>query len=479
MSKQSKQKENKSLRLKNQVKTANNSASNSQRQSSSGRNLKSKLSTQPYKGARDFYPEDMRIRNYIFDAWRLVCKRYGFEEYDFPFLEPWKIYAAKTGEEIVKKQLYYFEDRGGRKIAIRPEKTPSVARMVAAKINELTPPIKWFNIGNCWRYEKPQRGRGREFFQFDCDIFGVEDIVADVEVFSIPVEVMLQLGAKKEMFEIKISNRRLAEFYMKDIVKLEGGISKPDSQMYKVGKIVDNKSKITEKEFVKQLEDVGLNPKQILQLQNFINSDTTFLEKYREDSYGADEILTFFELMKVKGYAEYFKYSPEIMRGLDYYSGNVIEQFDLDPKNNRSMFGGGRYDNLVDVFSSKKVPGVGFAMGDVTLLEFLKGWKLLPTLSTETKVLVTIFDESTRNKSFEITEKLREAGINTELYLETKKLDKQFKYADRKGLPYVIVAGPEEIENETVQLKDMKTKKQKELSLDEVIRKLKKSVMSL
>lgn len=437
---------------------------------------KAKLSTQPYKGARDFYPEDIRIRNYIFNTWKKVCKRYGFEEYDFPFLEPFEIYAAKTGEEIVNNQLYWFKDRGGRKIAIRPEKTPSVARMVAAKINELPKPIKWFNIGNCWRYEKPQKGRGREFFQFDCDILGIESITADVEVFSIPVEVMSELGAKEGMFEIRICNRRLAEYYLKEIVNLKGGISEQNTQIYKVAKIVDSKTKITDQQFINGLEEINLNKEQIEKLINFINSDLEFLEKYKKNSYGAEEILTFFKLMEKRGYAKYFKYSPEIMRGLDYYTGNVIEQFDLKPDNNRSMFGGGRYDNLVDIFSDKMIPGVGFAMGDITLLEFLKGWNLLPALSTETKVLVTIFDENIREKSFEIVKELRNKGINTLASLEIEKLDKQLKYADRKGIPYVIIIGPDEIKKGTLMLKDMRAKKQEEMKLDEVIEKLQKAL---
>ncbi len=441
-------------------------------QKSKFKNPASKLPTQPYKGARDFYPEDMRIQRYIFDTWRKVAQRYGFEEYDFPFLESFEIYAAKTGEEIVNKQLYSFEDRGGRKIAIRPEKTPSVARMVAAKINELPKPIKWFNIGNCWRYEKPQRGRGREFFQFDCDIFGMEEILADVEVFSIPIEVTIELGAKEDMFEVKISNRRLAEFYLKEVVNLKGGIAEPNTQMYRIGKIVDSKAKISEKEFIQQLEKEELDPEQIEKLEDFITSDISFLEKYKDDSIGAKEILEFFKLMEKRDFVKYFKYSPEVMRGLDYYSGNVIEQFDLNPRNNRSMYGGGRYDNLVDVFSKETVPGVGFAMGDVTLLEFLKGWNLLPTLPTTTKVLVTIFDKNTRENSLEVTRKLREAGINTEMYLEDEKLGKQLKYANQKGIPFVIVIGPEEIEKGTVQLKDMKAEKQEEMKVERVIDKL-------
>lgn len=434
--------------------------------------VQNRLSTQPYKGARDFYPEDMRVRNYIFDTWRKVCKRYGFEEYDFPFLEPLELYAAKTGEEIVSQQLYSFEDRGGRKIAIRPEKTPSVARMIAAKISELPRPIRWFNIGNCWRFEKPQRGRGREFFQLDCDIFGIKKISADVEVFSIPVEIMKEFGATEKMFEIRISNRRLTEYYLTSVVKLEGGIGEKNSTTYKVAKVIDGKTRLSDQEFLKQLESANLKPDQIDKLTEFMSADLDFVEKYKKDSPGAKELLEFFAMVDKIGYGKYFKFSPEIMRGFDYYTGNVIEQFDLDPENNRSMYGGGRYDDLVDLFTEEKLTGVGFAMGDMTLTEFLKNWNLLPTLATEAKVLVTIFDENTEDQSFEVVQKLRDAGINTVASLETIKLDKQLKYADRKGIPFVIILGPEEIEKGTVQLKDMKAKKQEEMPLEKAIAKL-------
>ena len=240
-------------------------------------------------------------------------------------------------------------------------------------------------------------------------------------------------------------------------------------------KIVDNNIIVNLSiDNIKELESTKTSPKQILQIENFVRSEISFLKKYQKDSQGADEILRFFELMDERDYKQYFKFSPEIMRGFDYYTGNVIEQFDLNPENNRSMFGGGRYDNLVDIYSDKRVPGVGFAMGDVTLMEFLKGWDLLPTLANETRVLVTMFDESTKEKSYQVTQKLRDEGINTEIYLEPKKLDKQFKYADRKEMPFVLVIGPEEIEKRTVQLKDMKTKKQEQLTIDEVIKKFKK-----
>jgi histidyl-tRNA synthetase len=174
------------------------------------------LSTQPYKGARDFYPEEMRIRNYIFTTWKNVCTRYGFEEYDFPILENFEVFASKTGEEIVNTQLYWFEDRGGRKVAVRPELTPSTVRMIAAKYNALPKPIKWFMIGNNWRFEKPQKGRGREFYQLEMNVFGVPGVEADFEIFSAIVDIMNAFGADETMYKVKYSDRRIISALLSD-----------------------------------------------------------------------------------------------------------------------------------------------------------------------------------------------------------------------------------------------------------------------
>lgn len=434
---------------------------------------KQKLSTQPYKGARDFYPKDMQVRNWLFGIWEKTARLYGYEEYDFPLIEPWELYAAKSGKELVDKQLYWFEDRGGRKVAIRPEKTPSVARMIAAKLNELPRPIRWFNIGNCWRYERPQRGRGREFYQFDCDILGESSVSADAEVFSIPVEIMLELGATEKMFEIRVSNRNLTETYLKEIVKLEGSISESGSQMYKVAKAVDSKPKISEKDFEEMLTEAAVNANQVDQIIEFISADLSFIETIKDINEGATELLDFFAIIEKKGYKKYFKFYPEIMRGFDYYTGNVIEMFDLNKKNNRSIFGGGRYDNLVGLFSDTPLSGVGFAMGDYTFLEFLNNWDLLPTLPPEAKAYVTIFDENTQEKSFEIAKALRSSGIKTVCELETgKKLDKQLKYADKKKIPFVIIVGPEEIKKNVVTLRDMKAKRQEQIPIDAIVSRL-------
>ncbi len=430
-----------------------------------------RLSTEPYKGARDFYPEEKRIQNYIFNIWRETALKFGYEEYDAPLLEKLEMYEAKSGEELVNNQLYSLEDKGGRKIAIRPEKTPSVARMVAAKVKSLPRPIRWFNIGNCWRYEKPQKGRGREFYQFDCDIFGIDEITADTEVFSIPLEVMKKLGATKEMFELRVNNRRFAEFYLKEITQIEGEISQKDTQLYKVAKAIDSKPKISEKEFTQMLEEAGLNNEQVTKVKSYLDADLEFVVQFTSKNKGAQELIEFFDLMQKSGYKDFIKYSPEIMRGLDYYTGIVVEQFDLNPTNNRSMYGGGRYDNLIGLFSTEKLTGVGFAMGDMTLLEFLEGWNLIPQLNQEIEYFVTLWPaQSTEKqtkysvKTVEIAQKIREKGKTCITQLEpTTSISQQLSTASKKGAKNAIIIGEKEMEKNTLSVKNLETGEQKEI----------------
>ncbi len=432
-----------------------------------------KLSTEPYKGARDFYPDQKRVQNYIFDTWRKTALSFGYEEYDFPFLEKYELYAAKSGEDLVNNQLYSFDDKGGRKVAIRPEKTPSLARMVAAKVRSLPRPIRWFNIGNCWRYEKPQKGRGREFFQFDCDIFGIDAVSADVEVFSIPVEVMKKLGATKEMFEIRVANRKLAEDYMRDEVGLKMKISEKGGQMNKVVKIIDSMNKITQSEFEKELEEASVNPTQIQKIYDFVRADLAFLEKYSAGSQGARETLQFFNLVNQLEYGDYFTFRPDIMRQFDYSTGIVIEQFDLNPNNNRSMFGGERYDDLINLFTDEKLSGTGFAMGDMTLLAFLEGWNLVPQLQQEIDFLVTLWPEDPSDKylakSLKVSQALRQKGKSCLTWLEKgTSISQQLRFANKRRAKNAIIIGEKELKTELLTVKNMMTGEQKEVKLAEI-----------
>ncbi len=429
--------------------------------------MTNKLSTQSYKGSRDFYPEDMKIRNFIFDNWKKVCKSYGYDEYDGPFLESFEIYAAKSGEELVNDQLYSFTDRGDRKIAIRPEMTPTLARMIAQKVNELPRPIRWFSIANFWRYEKPQKGRGREFFQLNTDIFGFESIEADFEIISVMAKLMKSFGAKEGMFEIRINSRKLMDdFYKKNELK--------DEQIKTVNKAIDKSSKILPEEFVKWLkDDAKMDSKQIESLTDFIKNPYPVIEELsRVGSEGANEIKNLMEIIEKSDINNFVKIDISTIRGLDYYTGTVFEIFDLNPENSRAIAGGGRYDDLISLFGDEKLTGTGFAMGDITLVDFLKTWGLLPKFDENAGYFITLWpseDQKYFDKTLEVSNILRKKGFEVSTWLEKNtKIEKQLKYADKKGFEFVVIIGENEIEKGTVIVKNMKEKTQKEVKFSDL-----------
>ena len=420
-----------------------------------------KLDTKPYKGARDFYPEEKQIQNYIFNTWRDVCESFGFEEYDAPFLEPFELYAAKSGEELVNNQLYSFTDKGDRKIAIRPEMTPSVSRMVAGKYQELTKPIKWFSIANFWRYEKPQKGRLREFYQLNADIFGVDNITADFEIIALNKAIMDKFGATNNMCEVRVSNRQLIDYIFN-----KAQITLPELKT-KILKILDAKDKITKKEYDKKIDETGITKDQQQTLNTYLSADINKLKQIleatdtNEDTKGITDIIKLFEMLNNSEGFENVIFDPYIVRGLDYYDGMIFEQKDLAKDNNRSMFGGGRYNGLIGLFINEQVPAIGFAQGDVPLKLFLETWDLLPKFKNTTEYLVTIFPSDDTKKQLEFFNEsqkqasiLRKQGKNVEVYpnLNTN-LSKQLSYANSKQIKQVMIIGEDEIKSEKPTIK--------------------------
>ena len=427
-----------------------------------------KLSTLPYKGSRDFYPQEQNLQNYIFEKWRAVCRLYGFQEYNGPFLEPFELYAAKSGQELVNEQLYSFTDRGGRKVAIRPEMTPTVSRMVAASSKSMTKPIKWFSIANFWRYERPQRGRLREFFQLNADIFGESSVLSDYEVFSLGPAIMKSLGATSQMYEVRVNNRIFMDFLFDTLVSV------PQDKKQTVLKAIDRKAKMPEDEFKKMLvEDGGLNGDQVEKVLEILEMAIEDVANYKGQNKGADELLEFFSLSKNSEFADVFVFDPQIVRGLDYYTGLVIEQWDKHPKNSRSMYGGGRYDKLTDLFeSAEPLPATGFAMGDVTLIKFLEAWNLLPKFKNTTKALVTLLTK-TESPALALAQKLRGQNVAVELYLDSSdSLDKQIKYADKNGIPYVLIIGEKEAIENKITVKNLATREQETWDFRKVVEML-------
>lgn len=430
-----------------------------------GKNL---LSVQPYKGTRDFYPEEMDVRNWFFGIIKETLKKFNYREYGGPMLESYDLYVAKSGEEIVNEQTYHFEDNGGRMLAIRPEMTPTVARMVAAKLGSLNMPLRWFSIPNLYRYEKPQRGRLREHWQVNVDMFGSDAIETDLELLMVASELLKSFGADEMMFTIKINNRR---FY-NDLFETYLGLDKEGAR--KVSKAIDKKHKMSEESFLEYLAELGLNKEQIEKLNSFFKLSLDEMIDLCPESQGAKELKELFDLINEAGMSEFCEFDFSIIRGLDYYTGTVFEVYDNDVNNNRAMFGGGRYDNLVNLFvENSNVSGVGFGFGDVTLENFLVSHNLIPEMkSSMPEVLITRFPEIPYVEYLKISELLRENNIAATIYTDNKKLSKQMKYAADEKYDYAIILGEDEIKAGTVVLKDLSIGENKTVTREKLLEEI-------
>ena len=426
------------------------------------------LSPQPYKGSRDFYPEDMRIRSYIFGVWRKVAESFGYEAYDAPLLEPLEVYAAKTGQEIVNEQTYQFTDRGGRNVAIRPEMTPSVSRMVAARRQELGYPVRWYNIAQYMRYERPQRGREREFWQLNADIFGVEDVTADAEIIVMADRIMKAFGADKKMYSIRINNRRMINLMMSEYL----GLDVVQSQM--MIKLFDRKDKLPREEFDNQARDIfGENHFDGMNKIAKLLEATTMAQLPREllDSDVVRDVQSLFTLLHEAG-VDNAAFDISLMRGFDYYTGMVFEVFDNHPDNNRAMFGGGRYDGLVGLFGAEPVPTVGFAPGLTMTQLFLESHGLLPKFVSTTDVYMVVLGDVHR-AARKLADELRDEGVRVAIDMTGRKLDKQIRTAVKQQINYLMFVGEKEIEDEIYKLKDVASETEEELSFERIVSTIK------
>lgn len=428
----------------------------------------STLSLLPYKGTRDYYPEDKRVQNYIFSVWKKVVESRGYQEYGAPMLEPLEVYTAKSGKELADEQTYSFVDRGDRVVAIRPEMTPTISRMVAARRQELGYPARLYSIANFMRYERPQRGREREFWQLNADIFGVDSILAEAEIIGMAYDIMKAFGARDNMFVIRINNRKLIDFMMASYLELDS----VNSQM--MMKLLDRKDKISREEFDQQArdifgeqQDVGLEKLQrLLRVENVAD-----LPRELQESTAVQDIRQLTEQLQKAG-TKNIVFDVTLMRGLDYYTGTVFEAFDLHPDNNRAMFGGGRYDGLVGLFGAEPVPTVGMAPGLSTTELFLRSHNLLPDLRPSTDIGIVVVDDST-NGALALAKQLREEGVNVEVDISGRKLDRQIKSVIKKDVPYMIFIGSQELKDGVYTLKDVKTAQEEKLSLERIVAKVK------
>jgi histidyl-tRNA synthetase len=412
------------------------------------------LSTQPYKGARDFYPEDKRKQKYMFDVIRHTVEKFGYEEYDAPILESLDLYLAKTGEEIVNEQTYAFTDRGDRQVVIRPEMTPSVSRMVAAKRQELAYPVRWYSIPNLWRYERPQRGRLREHWQLNVDVFGIPGVEAEHEIILVADNILQAFHAKRSMYTIKLSSRRFTDHILKEYIGLD------DVQAYSMSKLIDRMHKLERAEFKVQADAI------CAQHQRDAGAVTRLLEVLDAGRFSAlpAQLQTHPSILSLQNMIDILsdagitnvEFDPTLMRGFDYYTDIIFEIFDTHPDNNRSMLGGGRYDGLVGLFGVEPVPTVGFGFGDVTLANFLDLHGLLPKLHTETDAYVILIGDVFGSAQKPLAD-LRKAGLNLAVDVTGRKIGAQFQTAEKKGIDYVLIIGENEIESGQFTLKNLHT----------------------
>lgn len=383
--------------------------------------------TEPYKGVRDFYPEEQFIQNYITGVWQDIASSFGYQEYNASILEPTDLYVAKTSKEIVEKQTYTFTDRGDRSVTLRPEMTPSVARMIARKHRELSFPLRWFSVGNMFRYERPQRGRMREHWQLNADIFGVTGTAADAEIVQLAHEILTQFGAQENEFVIKVNNRGILRAHLMDAK----GLSEEE----------------TEQEL--SLMDKGASKMNIETLKPD-ESITELIEKLA--AVGITNV----------------EYDQTIIRGFSYYTGMVFEVFDSSAKNNRSIFGGGRYDGLVEAYGGPATPAVGVAMGDITTRDFLQTHDLLPSYRPRTQLHICLTDMAQHSNALELADTLRHEGLSISVDISGKKVGEQISYADKHSIPFILCIGDKEVESKRYTVKELATGKETELTKDKI-----------
>jgi histidyl-tRNA synthetase len=408
----------------------------------------SELSTDSYKGVRDFYPLDWALMQAIFERLRQTLALWGYEEYNASPLERAELYESKGNEEIVSEQTYTFEDRGGRRVTLRPEMTPTLARMVAHKRRELPLPLRWFSLPNLFRYERPQRGRLREHYQLNVDLLGVKDTKADGEIIVIAHALLAAFGATDDDFVIRMSSRALLDAACK-----AAGMKAEAARAYL--RLLDKKDKMPGADFKVALDAItSTDPLALIESDKRVRAEK-------------EKLMKLIEAFKARGIANVV-FDPSIVRGFDYYTGIVFEIYDTDPANSRALFGGGRYDDLVSLFGGEPVPAVGFGMGDVTLVDFLTTHDLLPASTSAPELYLGTPSENDLAAANGAAEMLRASGLRVFINLSAKSLGDQVKDADRRGIPYFAAVGDEEKHSHTLRVKRLSTGEERSLSLADV-----------
>lgn len=417
------------------------------------------LSTAPYRGTRDFLPAEMSVRLQVFNRLYECIERYGFVRYDGPILEPAEIYEAKSGREIADQQLYTLTDRGGRRLALRPEMTPSVARMIAANARQLQFPVRWYCNVNCHRYERPQRGRVREHWQINVDIFGADNPACEIEVFELIHDMMAALGGRRDMYVLRVNDRILLEGILTEIVGI------PAPSIREVSAIIDRWEKYPREALAEQAHGLGVSEVQFAKLETALKAGEDVIADLSAEVRERSQIAP----ILASDARDLITFDPLIVRAFEYYTSTVFEVFDTDPANNRSLFGGGRYSNLVALFSREQIPGLGFGMGDVTLFDFLDSHGLLPDPRNDIDVAVIPLDTNLESPARDIARRLRGAGHRVATPLTHRKLGKELTRADKAGADAAVIMGAQDWETATLVVRDLHTGEQATIAATDVV----------
>ncbi|WP_410639452.1 histidine--tRNA ligase [Amycolatopsis sp. lyj-346] len=413
------------------------------------------LPTAPYKGTRDFLPAEMSVRTQVFGHLYDVLERRGFLRYDGPILESAEIYERKSGQEIADKQLYTLTDKGGRRLALRPEMTPSVARMIAGSAKSLSFPVRWYSHPNCHRYEAPQRGRVREHWQINADIFGSDSANCEIEIFELVHDMMAALGATPDMFVLRVNDRNLLTSALTDVA----GVSA--DHLSQVFALVDRWEKYPREKLAESAGEIGLSDKQFEKLAETLDAGEALLDELPAAVREQSNLVRVLE----SSAGSLVKYEPIIVRGLAYYTSTVFEVFDTSPENRRALFGGGRYSDLASMFTPQQIPGIGFGMGDVTLIDFLDTHGLTPAPRSEVDVMVIPVTEDLADAARSVAGSLRQAGLRTSTPIEHRKLGKELTRADKAGAVAVVIVGQEDWAAGNVTVRSLATREQNPVAI--------------
>ncbi len=413
------------------------------------------------RGTRDFFPEDMRLQNWLFGHFREVARLFAFEEYDAPLIESEELYTRKAGEEIVQ-QLYSFADKSGRKLALRPEMTPSLARLILQKGGSLPLPIKWFSIPQCWRYERMTRGRRREHYQWNLDIFGVSGVNAEAELLAAVTTFFTRVGLGPADVGIKISSRKILQGVLEKL-----GV--PDDRFAPICVLVDKLEKVPKEVIKEDMEALGLDDSLVDRIVELISLHE--LDEVEgiigEEHEGIRDLRALFSLAEGYGFSEWLKFDASLVRGLAYYTGVVFEAFDRNAAL-RAICGGGRYDRLLSAFGGKDIPACGLGFGDAVIVELLKDKDLLPSLAGEIDDVVFPFDGSLRDAAMQVASRLRNQGRSVDLILENKKMKWAFRRADLSGASRLVLLVPEEWSAGKVRVKHLDTGEERNVAVEEL-----------